>query len=43
MLALENARQDQRVLLLNPESGDEVQAFATGPGQARGLTTATRQ
>jgi flagella basal body P-ring formation protein FlgA len=43
MLALENARQDQRVLLLNPESGDEVQAFATGPGQARGLTTATLQ
>ncbi len=37
MLALENARQDQRVLLLNPESNEEIQAIATGPGQARGL------
>ena len=37
MLALENARLDQRVLLLNPESGEKVQAVAIGPGQARGL------
>ena len=37
MLALENARLDQRVLLLNPESNEEIQAVATGPGQARGL------
>ena len=42
MLALENARRDQRVLLLNPESGDEVQGIATAPGQARGLGTAPR-
>ena len=42
MLALENARRDQRVLLLNPESGDEVQGIATAPGQARGLGTSPR-
>lgn len=42
MLALENARRDQRVLLLNPESGDEVQAIATALGRARGLGTAAR-
>ena len=43
MLALENARQEQRVLLLNPESGDEVQAIATAIGRARGLGTAAQQ
>ena len=43
MLALENARRDQRVLLLNPESGDEVQAIATAIGRARGLGTAAEQ
>ena len=37
MLALENARLDQRVLLLNPESGEKIQAIASGAGQARGL------
>ena len=37
MLALENARLDERVLLLNPESGEEIQAIATGTGHARGL------
>ena len=43
MLALENARRNQRVLLLNPESGDEVQAIATAIGRARGLGTAAEQ
>ena len=42
MLALENARRDQRVLLLNPESGDEVQGIATAPGRARGLGSEPR-
>jgi flagellar basal body P-ring formation protein FlgA len=37
MLALENARLDERVLLLNPESGEEIQAIATGIGHARGI------
>ncbi len=42
MLALENARLEQRVLLLNPESGEEIQAIATAVGQARGLSTVAR-
>ena len=42
MLALENARLEQRVLLLNPESGEEIQAIATAIGQARGLSTVAR-
>lgn len=37
MLALENARLDERVLLLNSESGEEIQAIATGIGRARGI------
>ncbi len=37
MLALENARLEERVLLLNPESGEEIQAIATGIGHARGI------
>jgi flagella basal body P-ring formation protein FlgA len=42
MLALENARLEQRVLLLNPESGEEIQGIATATGQARSLGTAAR-
>ena len=42
MLALEDARMDQRVLLLNPESGDEIQAVAAGIGRARSLGTAAK-
>lgn len=40
MLALEDARMDQRVLLLNPESGEKIQAVAAGVGRARSLGTA---
>ena len=42
MLALENARLEQRVLLLNTESGEEIQGIATAVGQARGLSTVAR-
>jgi len=42
MLALEDARMDQRVLLLNPESGDEIQAVAAGIGRARSLGSAAK-
>jgi len=40
MQALEDARMDQRVLLLNPDSGEEIQAIAAGVGRARSLGTA---
>ena len=42
MLALEDARMDQRVLLLNPESGEEIQAIAAGVGRARSLGSAAK-
>ena len=37
MTALNNARLEQRVILMNPESGEKIQAVATGPGRAQGL------
>ena len=42
MQALEDARMDQRVLLLNPDSGEEIQAIAAGVGRARSLGTAAK-
>tara|TARA_B110000046_G_C13024129_1_gene412842 strand:- start:3259 stop:4320 length:1062 start_codon:yes stop_codon:yes gene_type:complete len=37
VVALEGGRRDQQISLLNPESGEQVRAIVTGPGQARGL------
>ena len=42
MLSLGNARSGQRILLLNPESGEKIQALAEGPGRARGLTSSAK-
>ena len=42
MQALEDARMDQRVLLLNPDSGEKIQAIATGTGHARSLGSAAK-
>ena len=37
MVALENGKLDQQIILLNAESNEKVRALVTGPGRARGL------